>query len=79
MPVNSGDDLEAQVRQLLRSYKGVAAVVAVRYKTPGGKSGEVSYIIQTTGDEDCHKLAQMLMTATDVPPPANEVFDDSDD
>lgn len=60
-------DLETQIRQLLRSYKGVSAVVAVCYRTPGGKGKQLSYVVQTTGDDRCERLADMLVAATRTP------------
>lgn len=73
------EDLETAIRRLLRSYKGVSAVVAISYKTPGGKRGEYSYVVQTTGDEKCWKLASMLLEASrpeDAPEPETEEGDD---
>lgn len=66
MPEDNGGDLESQIRQLLRSFKGVSAVVAICYKTPG-KGKSMSYVVQTTGDDKCEQLADMLVAITRTP------------
>lgn len=76
---DTGADLETQIRQLLRSYKGVSAVVAVCYRTPGGRGKALSYVVQTTGDEKCEQLAAMLVAATRTTDQSEPETDESDE